>query len=363
MVRRQCLSLCWSLWLQLHFALDFTARFIVGFAGRFAVSLAAHFAVILAANLALPSLAHAHAGDATGFASITIADATVRYTYTPTATSSAAPDQLPALLRQHLQVTADGKPCPADQAETLVIVFQCASAAQQVSVEDHLSPVLGDTHHVIALFTWNGGSQSHSFSVTTPTAVVKLTASSIHSASSAASFFPLGVEHIATGYDHLLFLLALILCGGNLKSLIKIITAFTLAHSITLGASALALVSLPSVLVESVIALSIAYVAFENLFPRFALSRRWTISFAFGLVHGFGFSSVLQEIGLPQENLVWALLNFNLGVEAGQLIAALIVVPALLWLKKQSYEQRVIRGLSWLVLLAGLGWFIERVMF
>jgi hypothetical protein len=168
--------------------------------------------------------------------------------------------------------------------------------------------------------------------------------------------------NIATGYDHLLFLLALILCGGSLKSLVKIITAFTVAHSITLGAAALELVSLPSALVESVIALSIAYVAFENLFPRYALSRRWMISFAFGLVHCFGFSSVLQEIGLPRENLVWALLNFNLGVEAGQLVAVLIAVPALLWLKKQSYEQRVIRGLSWLVMLAGLGWFIERLM-
>ncbi len=326
-----------------------------------AFSRALSLAVALVLTLALPSSAHAHAGDATGFASITVADATVRYTYTPTATSSAAADQLPALLRQHLQVTADGKPCLTDQAETLVIVFQCASAAQQIMVEDHLAQVLGDTHHVIALFTWNGGSQSHSFSGKTPTAVVKLTASSIHSASSASSFFPLGVEHIATGYDHLLFLLALILCGGNLKSLIKIITAFTVAHSITLGAAALELISLPSVLVEAVIALSIAYVAFENLFPRFALSRRWTISFAFGLVHGFGFSSVLQETGLPRDNLVWALLNFNLGVEAGQLIAVLIAVPALLWLKKQNYEQRVIRGLSWLVMLAGLGWFIERL--
>ena len=312
--------------------------------------------------LALPSSVQAHAGDATGFASIMVAGSIVRYTYTPTATASADPEKLPALLRQHLQVTADGKPCVADRDDALVVAFQCVSADSHIRVEDHLGQVLGDTHHVIALFTWNGGSQSHSFSTKTPTVVVGLAAGQTPSASSAASFFPLGVEHIATGYDHLLFLLALILCGGNLKSLIKIITAFTLAHSITLGAAALALVSLPSVLVESVIALSIAYVAFENLFPRFALSRRWLISFAFGLVHGFGFSSVLQEIDLPRDNLVSALLNFNLGVEAGQLIAVLIVVPALLWLKKQSYEQAVIRGLSWLVMLAGLGWFIERLV-
>jgi len=316
----------------------------------------------LCAVSTVPSIVHAHAGDATGFASVTLSGTSVRYTFTPTATSSADPAALPALLRRHLQVSADGKPCVPDQKNELVVVFQCESVNRQISVADHLDQTLGATHHVIALFTWQGGSQSHSFSSKTPEAVVQLSAASSHAPSSAASFFPLGVEHIATGYDHLLFLLALILCGGHLKSLIKIITAFTLAHSLTLGAAALGLVSLPSALVEAVIALSIAYVAFENLFPRFAISRRWTISFLFGLVHGFGFSSVLQEIGLPKDSLVWALLNFNLGVEAGQLVAVLIALPALLWLNKQTYAQRVIQALSAIVMLVGLGWFVERLM-
>lgn len=316
----------------------------------------------LCSAVVIPSVVHAHGGDATGFASVAVSDASVRYTFTPTASFSADQRSLPLLLRAHLKVTGDDKPCVPDQTSELVIVFQCVSANQQISIEDHLDQVLGATHHVIALFTWNGGSQSHSFSATTPRAVVQLSAATPQASSSAASFFPLGVEHIATGYDHLLFLLALVLCGGNLKSLIKIITAFTLAHSMTLGAAALGLVSLPSALVEAVIALSIAYVAFENLFPRFAISRRWTISFLFGLVHGFGFSSVLQEIGLPKDSLVWALLNFNLGVEAGQLIAVLITLPALLWLNKQSYAQRVIQMLSAIVMLVGLGLFIERLV-
>lgn len=313
------------------------------------------------AALMLPSSAHAHAGDATGFASISINYGSVRYTYTPTA---AAPNNivaLPALLRDHLRVIADGKACVPDSSDQLAIVFQCASAESEIRIEDHLSQALGDTHHVIALFTWNGGSQSHSFSAQSPTAVVKLAAPSAEASNRAASFFSLGVEHIATGYDHLLFLLALILCGGSLSSLVKIITAFTVAHSITLASAALGLISLPSIWVEPVIALSIAYVAFENVFPRWAFSRRWTLSFGFGLVHGLGFSSVLQEAGLPKDNLVWALLHFNLGVEAGQLIAVLIAVPALFWLKKQSYQLRVINGLSWLVMLAGLGWFVARV--
>ncbi len=316
----------------------------------------------LCAATAIPSIVYAHAGDATGFASVALSGASVRYTFTPTATSSVDQSSLPALLRQHLQVSADDKPCVPDQANELVIVFQCATANQQIIIEDHLDQVLGATHHVIALFTWNGGSQSHSFSSKTPKAVVQISATASQTPTSASSFFPLGVEHIATGYDHLLFLLALILCGGNLKALIKIITAFTLAHSITLGAAALGLVSMPSALVEAVIALSIAYVAFENLFPRYAISRRWTISFLFGLVHGFGFSSVLQEIGLPKDSLVWALLNFNLGVEAGQLVAVLITLPALLWLNKQVYAQRVVQVISAIVMLVGLGLFIERLM-
>jgi hypothetical protein len=311
---------------------------------------------------AMPDAAHAHAGDATGFASISIVDDRVHYTFTPTESSTADSAALPALLRRHLLLTGDGQPCQPDQGNSLVVEFACTGVPQQLQIEDHLATVLGEKHHVIALFTWQGGSQSHSFSAQHPTAVIRPSGTHVDNAASASRFFPLGVTHIATGYDHLLFLLALLLCGGSLGSLIKIVTAFTVAHSLTLGAAALGLVSLPSVLVESVIALSIAYVAFENLFPRFALSRRWTISFAFGLVHGFGFSSMLQEAGLPRENLVWALLNFNLGVEAGQLIAVLITLPALLWLKRQPYEQRVIRLLSVLVLLAGLGWFIERLL-
>ncbi len=179
----------------------------------------------------------------------------------------------------------------------------------------------------------------------------------------ASSFFLLGVEHIATGFDHLLFLLALILCGGSLVALFKIITAFTLAHSVTLAAAALGLVNLPSTLVESVIALSIAYVAFENLFPRYAISRRWTISFLFGLMHGFGFSSVLKEIGLPHDTLLWSLLNFNLGVETGQLLAVAIVLPGLLWLRTTRWEKPVVDTLSALVLVVGVALFVQRAGF
>ena len=315
----------------------------------------------LSASLwATASDAQAHAGDATGFASVTIREAVVSYTLTPTPASQADPAQLPQLLHDKLSVTADGKRCVPADPKGLTAVFTCPAKPVQLTLRDDLADTLGAAHHVIALLTWEGGSASYSFAAQSRETHVTLAAPA--AAQSASSFFVLGVEHIATGYDHLLFLLALILCGGNLVQLLKIITAFTLAHSITLGAAALGLVQLPSTLVEAVIALSIAYVAFENLFPRFAISRRWTISFLFGLMHGFGFSSVLQEIGLPRDNLVLALLNFNLGVEAGQLVAVAMVVPLLIRLRKTRWESMVVQMLSALVLLVGLGLFIERVI-
>jgi len=115
--------------------------------------------------------------------------------------------------------------------------------------------------------------------------------------------------------------------------------------------------------VEAVIALSIAYVAAENLFPKYAISRRWTISFLFGLVHGFGFSSVLKEIGLPKENLLLSLLNFNLGVEAGQATVVLLVVPVLMQLRKTHWEPKLVATLSGIVLAVGLFLFVERALF
>lgn len=315
----------------------------------------------LSASLWAPaSDAQAHAGDATGFASVTIREAVVSYTLTHTPASQADPAQLPQLLHDKLSVTADGKRCVPADPKGLTAVFTCPAKPVQLTLRDDLADTLGAAHHVIALLTWEGGSASYSFAAQSRETHVTL--ASPAAAQSASSFFLLGVEHIATGYDHLLFLLALILCGGNLVQLLKIITAFTLAHSITLGAAALGLVHLPSALVEAVIALSIAYVAFENLFPRFAISRRWTISFLFGLMHGFGFSSVLQEIGLPRDNLVLALLNFNLGVEAGQLVAVAMVVPLLIRLRKTRWESMVVQMLSALVLLVGLGLFIERII-
>ena len=138
-------------------------------------------------------------------------------------------------------------------------------------------------------------------------------------------YFLAGVEHIAIGYDHIAFLLAVVLWGRRFWPLVGVVTAFTVAHSITLSLAVLDVVRLPSRLVETLVALSIAYVAAENFFVQ-DLRRRWRIAFLFGLIHGFGFASVLRDYGLPGDALMPALAAFNLGVEAGQIV---IVVLAL----------------------------------
>ncbi len=137
-----------------------------------------------------------------------------------------------------------------------------------------------------------------------------------------------GVEHIAIGYDHIAFLIAVILWGRRLWPLVGVVTAFTVAHSLTLSLAVLGVVSPPQRLVEIAIALSIVYVAAENFFVH-DLRRRWIVTFVFGLVHGFGFAGVLREYGIPRDALVPALAAFNIGVELGQIV---IVAAALLLL-------------------------------
>ncbi len=144
----------------------------------------------------------------------------------------------------------------------------------------------------------------------------------------ANAYFSLGIEHILTGFDHLLFVISLLFLVGFRKRLIATITAFTLAHSVTLAASALGLLVLRSPPVEASIALSIVLVSAEALYQRETWTRRWPalVAFIFGLVHGLGFAGALKEIGLPEQHVSMALLTFNLGVEAGQLL-----VVALAW--------------------------------
>lgn len=177
-----------------------------------------------------------------------------------------------------------------------------------------------------------------------------------------------GIEHIAIGFDHIAFLLGTIVWGRRLLPLVKVITAFTVAHSITLTAAVLGAVTPNPAWVEAAIAASIVYVAAENFFVR-DVGRRWPLTFAFGLVHGFGFASVLRDYGLPQEALVPALAAFNIGVEVGQLAivaTALVVLHGVDRLERRAGvaeipDRRVAWAISIAVGLLGLWWLFERI--
>ena len=177
-----------------------------------------------------------------------------------------------------------------------------------------------------------------------------------------------GVEHIAIGYDHIAFLVAVVLWGRRLWPLVGVVTAFTVAHSITLSLAVLGVVTPPHQLVEIAIALSIVYVAAENFFVR-DLRRRWMVTFVFGLVHGFGFAGVLREYGIPRDALVPALAAFNIGVELGQ-IAIVASVLLLLHLVENSVQalqpapsRRLVYPVSGLVLLLAVYWAAQRILF
>ncbi|MCC3246479.1 HupE/UreJ family protein [Methylocystis sp. WRRC1] len=159
----------------------------------------------------------------------------------------------------------------------------------------------------------------------------------------APKFFAAGIEHIMTGYDHLCFLLAVVLWASRAWPVVKIVTAFTISHSITLSLAALQVVNIPSAWTETAIALSIIYVAIENFFTR-KVEGRWRDTFLFGFVHGFGFASGLTEMGVPQRAIVPALASFNLGVEVGQIGVVMVVVPLLVLIDRLFFNgQRNLR--------------------
>ena len=179
--------------------------------------------------------------------------------------------------------------------------------------------------------------------------------------SSAWAFFKMGIEHILTGYDHLVFLFGLVLLRARLKELLAVVTAFTIAHSITLAIATLGIFTPSPRFVEPAIALSIAYVGIENFFVKDA-SKRWRITFPFGLIHGFGFAAALQQINLPRAEVPVALVTFNLGVEAGQLFAMSIILPMVILIRQKDwFDPRGVRVLSGAVALAGGIWFVMRV--
>jgi hypothetical protein len=279
-------------------------------------------------------------------------------------------------LASGLRLAASGAFCPGepvdavlhdDQLLTVRARWRCPAAVDAVTVHGRLEEGLGEGHAVF-VHARRGGDEAEALFAS---GRAEATLSFGTSTGVAGRFVLLGLEHIFTGYDHVLFLLTLLLLGGSLGRVAGIVTAFTAAHSLTLSLTVLGIVgSVPSRVVESAIAASIAWVAVENL--RYAapledgrepaaVRWRWLLTFAFGLVHGFGFAGALRETGVPAGHVPLALGAFNLGVEAGQLAIVLAAWPLLRRAAvRHWYRPAGVRVASAGVLALAGWWFVQR---
>jgi hypothetical protein len=266
--------------------------------------------------------------------------------------------------------------------------YACPRLVEHLVVDYDLFFDLDPRHQGFATVVHAGGTAQHVFRRDDRHWEVAAASSAW---ANARAFLALGVEHIFTGYDHIMFLAGLLVIAavvirrrqpGDAPSVpavtvtprglrrglgytLKIVTAFTLAHSLTLIAAALGWLQLPTRLTESGIAVSIAAIGLLNLLgvERGGGSRRWLVAFGFGLVHGFGFASILREIGLPSRGLLLSLLSFNLGVEVGQACIVALIFPVLHVLARSSvrgYHAAVVRVGSVVILAFGLFWLVER---
>ncbi len=279
------------------------------------------------------------------------------------------------LLRPRLLVAVDGRalnpevlraePLPERQALALQLRFHANSLPGLLRIRCALFPY--DPQHQTFLNVYEDGRLLHQEIFNKDhTTLDYFTGSRQGTLAVVKKFIPGGVYHIFTGPDHILFIVGLLLMGGSLLRLLTIVTAFTLAHSITLSLAALDVLNPPVRLIEPAIALSIVYVGIDNLMVgKGGRDIRAWVAFFFGLVHGFGFAGVLREFGLPPRALGWSLFSFNFGVEIGQ--ACIVIVVALLLTALRSRDEALARRVAVLgsvcVSLAGSYWFIQRVFF
>jgi hypothetical protein len=294
-----------------------------------------------------------------------------------------------AYAREHLRVTADDKPCALDigaqqidehtdgMYSVLPLALQCEAASPtRLALNYTLFADLDPQHRGLLNLIARGASRSAVLGPQQATQSFDL--GEVNRWRQFADYVREGVWHIWIGLDHILFLLSLLLpsvlvwqavkkkwqavdrFGEAFVDVLKVVTAFTLAHSITLSLAALGVIELPSRLVESVIAASIIVAALNNVWPR-VVGRLWMIAFGFGLVHGFGFASVLADLGLPRDALVLALVGFNVGVELGQLAIVIVFLPLAYALRRSLFYRRwVMVGGSIVIALLASVWLVER---
>jgi len=277
-----------------------------------------------------------------------------------------------------VRVTADGAPCapggssvaPAQEDGVAVTAtWECPRAPGRLRMELGFIDRLPEGHLHVALLRLPGVTVQRTARASAPVLEVEAQPGAW---AGAGRFLRLGAEHIFQGADHIAFLIGVLLLGGSFRQLVGIVTAFTVAHSVTLALATLGWVVPPPRLIEPLIALSIVAVAVENLVAlreplsvervRAAIDHRWRLTFAFGLVHGFGFAGALRALELPRALLAPSLLTFNLGVEVGQLVIVALAWPLLRWLLGVGRMWPV--GMRWASLaVAGLGayWLVDRI--
>ncbi len=298
--------------------------------------------------------AHAHEP---GLSRLDVAEGSVAW-------ASAAADALdPALLRT-LEVTRGGEPCAlgptasspteGDGVEARAPLTCAADGPTEVRAS--FLAALPPGHR---LLVESGGEPVGWLDAAHPTLTLSASEPRPSTGRVALEYVHLGVEHIVTGWDHLLFLGGLLLGVRTLREAALVVTGFTVAHSITLALAATGLVAAPSWLVEPAIALTVVWVGVENLLAE-RPARRVALTTALGLIHGLGFAGLLAELGLPREHLLTALLAFNGGVELGQFVIVLLALPILQRLRTLA-DGRVLKAASVLVSVVGLVWFVERV--
>jgi hypothetical protein len=235
----------------------------------------------------------------------------------------------------------------------------CPAAPGRLELEENWAELFGAHYMTIATIRSPGGGE-HLLGPESSRITVDF---GTPSPGGRAGFIRLGIEHILTGYDHLLFLFALLIGATNFWRVLGIASMFTLAHSITLSLAVLGLVHAPASVVEPLIALSIIWVAIENVLGEGRLWHRFAITFVFGLVHGFGFADALSPLSLSGLPLVRALSGFNLGVELGQAFAIALVLPMMIGVGRLARAALVYRYASLAVAAAGAYWLVERVYF
>ncbi len=255
-----------------------------------------------------------------------------------------------------------GKAIPESEYGQRLLTFSfrnpVLSAPEDVTLTFDFFEQLGTAHTVLGVFAWRGHEEEVIFTRFEPDYLYD-TGYCAPVFDQIKQYLKLGVKHIFLGYDHIAFLLALLFVRRFID-LLKVITAFTVAHTLTLALAVLQIGRVPPQLVEVGIAVTIMYVAAENLWST-DTGHRWMLTFGFGLIHGFGFASVLRELGLPSSGLARSLLSFNLGVEVGQIVIVGSLWPLLWWANRQAFASRIRTACSLIILCFGAAWFVERV--